>query len=261
MGWVIFREFAGGLLGLLVGVWLDHLTVERTQRERRKQTERTRSVFLLCMMSCFAKIAKADGRVSESEIQLVEHMLNEWGLGLDDVALAKSIFRQAKDDGIAFSAHVDKFVAECRDLELRLIFLQCLIRLACAEGGISNEQMRMLLQVESRLGLPTGTIHMMIAQFTGYHRRRASGWRSGADGARPSVFPDTATEDDYTALGVSASATDAEVKKAYRRKAMELHPDKIQAKGLPPEFVKVANDQLAMVNTAYDRICRIRGIK
>ncbi len=262
LGWIVSGNFFGGLVGFAIGVWLDQRDTERLADRRREQTERTRSVFLLCMMSSFAKIAKSDGRVSATEIQLIENMLDEWGLGPSDVSLAKDIFRKAKDDNVLFVSYVDKFATECAAYELRLIFLQCLVRLACAEGSVSDEQMKMLRQAESIFGLPSGTVHMMISQFTG--QRHSWGRYSQESrqnyGSRYTSSTD-ATDDDYTAIGVSRSATDVEVKKAYRRKAMELHPDKIQAKGLPPEFIKNSNDQLAMVNVAYDRICKTRGMK
>ncbi len=264
LGWVVSGKFIGGLVGFAIGVWLDQRDSERLSARRHEQTERIRSVFLLCMMSSFAKIAKADGHVSESEIDLIENMLDEWGLSQSDVDLAKDIFRRAKDDDVLFVSYVNKFADECAAYELRLIFLQCLVRLACAEGSVSTGQMKMLRQAESIFGLPSGTVHMMISQFLG---RRHSWSRYTRDsrqehdyGQRYASAAD-ASDDDYTAIGVPRSASDDEVKKAYRRKAMELHPDKIQAKGLPPEFVKISNDQLAMVNAAYDRICRTRGIK
>ncbi len=264
IGRVATRSFIGGLIGLAIGVWLDQRDTERLADQRLEQTERTRSVFLLCVMSSFAKIAKADGHVSETEIELIENMLDEWGMSPSDVNLAKDIFRKAKNDDVLFVSYVDKFATECAAYELRLIFLQCLVRLACAEGSVSTEQMKMLRQAESIFNLPSGTVHMMISQFLGQRHSWSSYTRNSRqqyDSGPQYTSTADATDDDYTAIGVPRSASDADVKKAYRRKAMELHPDKIQAKGLPPEFVKISNDQLAMVNTAYDRICRTRGIK
>ena len=65
----------------------------------------------------------------------------------------------------------------------------------------------------------------------------------------------------YALLDVSCDATDAEVKKAWRKKAQEFHPDRIQGKGLPESFMKYATEQLQLINEAYDTICRARNIK
>ena len=58
----------------------------------------------------------------------------------------------------------------------------------------------------------------------------------------------------YDNLGVAVDAPVSEIKKAYRQKANEFHPDKIEGKGLPPEFIKFANDRLAEINESYDAI-------
>ena len=63
----------------------------------------------------------------------------------------------------------------------------------------------------------------------------------------------------FEILGVSEDASTAEIKKAYRRKAAEYHPDKIEGKGLPPEFIKFANEKLAEVNASYDAVMKSRS--
>ena len=65
----------------------------------------------------------------------------------------------------------------------------------------------------------------------------------------------------YRILGISASASDAEIKSAWRKKVLEFHPDKVQAKGLPEAFVAFANEQSRKLNQAYETICKARGIK
>jgi len=256
--WTLSRSFLVGLFGLAIGVWLDQWDAERLSRRRRERMEHVRSTFLLCMMGAFAKIAKADGRVSESEIETISRMFDEWGLTPDDVRVAQRVFREARDDDVLFITYVRQFADDCRQLEFRLIFLQCLVRLASAEGGITPEQMRMLSQAGAILNLPPGTLHMLISGFAREHDFHGRHQHRSHTGGPQATTP---TDDDYAAIGVAASATDAEIKKAYRRKAMDLHPDRIQARGLPPEFIRVANDQLAMVNAAYDRIRKSRGIQ
>ena len=66
--------------------------------------------------------------------------------------------------------------------------------------------------------------------------------------------------DPYEVLGVSRSATDAEIKAAYRRLTRENHPDTLVAKGLPQELVDVANEKMAAINAAYDQIEKQRSL-
>jgi DnaJ like chaperone protein len=61
-------------------------------------------------------------------------------------------------------------------------------------------------------------------------------------------------EDAYRVLGISTSATNAEVKKAYRRLTNQHHPDKLVAKGMPEEMVKLANEKTQEIRSAWERV-------
>ena len=65
----------------------------------------------------------------------------------------------------------------------------------------------------------------------------------------------------YEVLGCTASATDQELKSAWRKKCADFHPDKIQAKGLPPEFIEFAKNEMQRINRAYDELRKARGFK
>ena len=67
--------------------------------------------------------------------------------------------------------------------------------------------------------------------------------------------------DPYEVLGVARDATDAEVKKTYRQLIRENHPDKLMAQGLPQEFIDLANEKMAHINAAYDRIEKERKLR
>jgi DnaJ-domain-containing protein 1 len=71
------------------------------------------------------------------------------------------------------------------------------------------------------------------------------------------TLPMTST-DPYEILGVAPSIADEELKNIYHRRVQETHPDKLIAMGLPAEFVQLANEKLARINDAYDRICQQR---
>jgi len=70
--------------------------------------------------------------------------------------------------------------------------------------------------------------------------------------------PDVA--DPYNILGVTRAMDNAAIKAAWRKLVRDTHPDRLMAKGLPPEFVAMANERLATINAAYDRIAKERNI-
>ena len=67
-------------------------------------------------------------------------------------------------------------------------------------------------------------------------------------------------EDPYTVLGLAQGATDAELKRVYRKLSRETHPDNLIAQGLPQEFIDLANGKKAAINAAHDRIRKERGL-
>ena len=74
------------------------------------------------------------------------------------------------------------------------------------------------------------------------------------------TLPMTST-DPYEILGVAPSIADEELKNVYHRRVQETHPDKLVCMGLPAEFVQLANDRVARINDAYDRICQQRKVR
>ena len=66
--------------------------------------------------------------------------------------------------------------------------------------------------------------------------------------------------DPYEVLGLSRGATGDEVKATYRRLARDYHPDRVIGQGMPQEFIDLANDKLATINGAYERIRREQGL-
>ena len=109
----------------------------------------------------------------------------------------------------------------------------------------------MLLRIARQLGLSAADVEQLEALLR-------TGARGGPGGG-PGRSSQSSVDDAYAALGVSPSASDAEVKKAYRRLISQNHPDKLAGKGLPESMRELAEERTRELNTAYETIKNVRG--
>lgn len=256
---VRFFGWGGALVLFFVVPWI----LKPFALKRMAQTQEHRRVdFLDAFMAAVAKMAKVDGSVSHQEIRAVESILETLHLNAQDAERAKDSFRRAKDSPATFEETIQHFAIHFRSPAMRQVMLAALVQVAISDGAPSSKERELLYLAERFLGLP-GLVDALLRESTGGSRYRSAGGSGQYHGSSGGAFrsAESATAEDYALLGLTPSATPDQIRKAYRKKAMDLHPDRIQAKGLPPEMVKIASDQLARVNAAYDTICRTRGIK
>lgn len=206
------------------------------------QTQQRQAIFFTAAFSMVGKLAKADGRVCEDEIAAIEKISRE-ALGLDAQtrSYANNVFRQAKDSSESFSDYARQFGdLFWQDQQLCSFMMSFLFQVAMADGELHPQEESMLLEAKTAFRFQESMYQSL--------RNRYVGAQSTS----------TSLSKHYENLEVSPEATTAEIKKAYRQKANEFHPDKIEGKGLPPEFIKFANDRLAQINESYDAIMAAR---
>ena len=93
------------------------------------------------------------------------------------------------------------------------------------------------------------------------HQQGAHQQSSGRGGYSAPGQRETELATAYTALGLKADATDAEVKRRYRKLMSENHPDKLIAEGVPDELLRVATERAQEITAAYEVIQQSRGSK
>jgi DnaJ like chaperone protein len=131
-----------------------------------------------------------------------------------------------------------------------------LASMALADGTLDGEERDALHTISSLLGVPIREVDRLLAMLAAQSRfHRESGYQS------PQASPAKRLEDAYAALGISEAATDAEVKRTYRRLMSENHPDKLMAKGVPDEMLRVATERSQEISTAYEVIKESRGMR
>ena len=185
-----------------------------------------------------AKISKADGNVTKNELSAVEKfMRQDLGLDLNSQHTAINIFRQAIDSNENFDAFAIQFYSVFRaQPNIIELMMDVLLRVSVADGSISTEEEALLLSATRIFHYPS------------------------ADYARLKSKYVKETNKYYAVLKCDEASSNDEIKKQYRKLVTEYHPDKIEAKGLPEEFIKFANDKFKEIQEAYDNIKQERGI-
>ena len=196
--------------------------------------------FMLAMISLAAKVAKADGQVTSDEIRAFDHFLRD-NLHMDqqERQVAARIFNEARDSNIPaeeFARQIRQLMGHRQDRLRDLISL--LMMIAMADGHFHPAEETMIRSIASSMGLRDSDYEAAAAMFNPGHNLTAS----------------------YSVLGVTESATDHEVKKAYRNLAREYHPDVLASKGMSGEFQTFAEDKMKSINGAYEEIKKSRGM-
>lgn len=228
----------GAIMGAAIGSSMGGSKNPAAGRIGYNQSQQRQAIFFTAAFSMVGKLAKADGRVCPDEIAAIEKISKE-ALGLDNQTrtYAFNVFTQAKDRPESFADYAQQFGDLFRqDQQLCNFMMSFLFQVAMADGELHPQEENMLLEAKTAFGLHESVYQSLRSRYVGLHSSTVS------------------LSKHYENLGISNKATAAEIKKAYRQKATEFHPDKIEGKGLPPEFIKFANDRLAEINESYDAI-------
>ncbi len=215
----------GGPIGALVGAVAGHFIFDREADPG--------IVFTIAVIALAGKMAKADGAVSDAELDAFARVFR---VPPQEEGNVRRIFNLARQDVAGYESYAQQiarlYVGNPAVLE---DVLDGLFEIAKADGVLHPAEAAFLERVADIFGFAPNE----------YRRIRAS------------HFAPELT-DPYVILGVSYVAGPEEIKQTYRRLVRENHPDSLMARGVPAEFVKLANDKLAAINSAYEAIQKER---
>lgn len=245
----------GGLFGIYVGHLFDKGLTKNFSRTGFSSQADTQKAFFRMTFIMMGRMAKADGRVSQDEIKWAEYVMARMNLSTEMRREAIELFGKGKSEETSVEQELQEFRRIVgRHATLIQMFLEIQIQAGYADGQLSQKEHALLHHACSVLGISTfrfETIHQRIRA----ERAFASGQYQQYGGAQqPQYSAEDKLQEAYRVLGVEPGASDAEIKKAYRRLMSQHHPDKLVAKGLPEEMMKLAKEKTQEIQAAYETI-------
>ena len=256
-----FGFMLGGPLGAMLGAAVGHnfdkglkITAAGSPFVDGPNQERIQTAFFTATFSVMGHVAKADGRVSEDEIAIARSVIQQMSLDQTQARVAMDLFNQGKKTDFDLDAVIKQFKAEChRRRTLLQMFLEILLHAAYADGVVHPDEDRILKKISLELGFSSAHYQQLEAMV------RAQRFFTGDGGGDSRPAPAELLADAYTLLGVKPTDTDTDIKRAYRRLMSQHHPDKLIAKGLPEEMLKVATQKTQEIKAAHDLVKQQRS--
>lgn len=245
----IFGFMAGGPLGALagfaIGAMFDGASSDSPQQQSTtNQAYGQRNSFLFSMLVMASYVIKADGKIMHSEMEFVRRFLrNAFGetAAIEGNQILLNLFEQRKQIDARNPSAFRDTIYDCGQqikanlsYEERLQLLNFLTLIARSDGNVCKEEISALKEIATSMGLSAQEVDSMLN------------------------LGGTTLEEAYKVLEIEPTATDAEVKVAYRKLAMKHHPDRVASLG--KDIHKAAEEKFRQINEAKDIIYKARNI-
>ena len=245
-----FGFMLGGPLGALLGATLGHqfdrgLSLDHQNLNASSQ-EHIQAAFFTATFSVMGHIAKADGQVTEDEIQIARDVMAQMALTPEQITTAKSLFNSGKENDFQYTDIITQFRHVCgRQTNLLRMFIEIQFHAAYADGSVHPTERKILEDLNRLLGFDN---HFFAQLEAAVRLNRNTQYQ------QPTKSNQEQLADAYQVLGVNMRSSDSEIKRAYRKLMSRHHPDKLVAKGLPEEMMQVATQKTQEIKAAYEMI-------
>lgn len=257
LGFIFGLMLSKNIFGALLGLWIGH----RFDKGRglnfnnlgssSGETER-QAAFFYSAFSVMGYIAKANGRVTSHEIAFASAYMDKLGLKGELRQQAQEAFRDGKTTGFPLEERLAKLKSAVgRRHDLLLLFLEIQIQVAFADGELDKDERNALHQIAQALGFSAHELDRLLEMIIAgaqFHQQGARGHATSSQSTAKQL------SNAYKVLGVTENQSKADIKKAYRKLMAQHHPDKLVAKGLPPEMMEVAKQKAQDIQAAYELV-------
>lgn len=281
LGFIALSWAGAGPLGALLGYYIGkaiegdnrigngyRVGMDGQVHHGRYQNMGTQDDINIALIVLISAVMKADGEVKKSELDYVKpFLLKNYGeeRGKQYLIMIRDLIKSDKDIDIP---PICTQIKQNTDYTTRYHMMDFLFGLAAADNSYSQSENNVMKDIAYWLGINNRDYVSMFTRHISNHYNGgygsqdsgSSSYSNYSSGSRYSRSTSSSSyKDPYKVLGITSTATDDEVKKAYRRLAMKYHPDKVE--GMGEEIKKNAENQFREINEAYEQIKTARGMK
>lgn len=252
--------FFGLFLGGMVGSWIQGWILQNSPGQSSK-TEQVQKAYFEALFTTIGKIAKVDGVITEDEILKSERIMQKMQLNSDQRKLAIQFFNRGKQADFDIRPCVDRFhQMSGNSYSVKQMFLEMLLDVAASRSLINQAEWNLLLEICQYLNFPH-QLFVALVKMRGFNvdgsHTNTGGYQSRH--GRKWTPPTQQKVNPYQVLGVSESSSKKDIRRAYKKLMSSHHPDKLIAKGLPPEMIEVAKTKTQEIQAAWESIKNSRG--
>jgi DnaJ like chaperone protein len=274
-------KLPGAIIGLVVGHLFDVGYAKDFSNKggfarffTSKGDFKRQTVFFHALFSALGHVCKADGKVTQEEIDVASTLMDNMRLQGETRQEAQQAFRDGKAKDFPLSEMLKDFKAYCHSRrDVLQVYLEILISAACADGRITAPELVVLEKVAGSLGFSRKDLHFLITTYEAEQRFRGRsgagfGQQSQGNGQRgqqrqrqyQQYSRQSSLADAYKILGAAENDDNTLIKRAYKKQMSRHHPDKLVGKGLPEQALEMAKNKTQDIQAAYELIKEKRGM-